>query len=46
MQHMILILSHFDIQLAILIGELEEEIYMVQPLGLLILSILSTCVDF
>lgn len=33
LQHMILISSQFDIQIAFLIGELEEEIYMVQPLG-------------
>lgn len=33
LQHMILISSQFDIQIAFLIGELEKEIYMVQPLG-------------
>ena len=33
LQHMLLISSHFDIQLAFLIGELEEEIYVVQPLS-------------
>ena len=33
LQHMILISSQIDVQIAFLIGELEKEIYMVQPLG-------------